>query len=92
MSCGIYATKPACGDCGFATAKRPDCSDRFRFDLVNYATEALTIALTGESRFETALLSGRNKECVPLNFANNIFLLHFSLKAAQSTFKRFAIA
>jgi len=72
--------------------KRPDCSGRFLVELIHHATEALSIALAGERRFEPAFLSGRDKECVPLNFANYIFLLHFSLKAAQSTFKRFTIA
>lgn len=91
MRCGIYATEAGCG-WRVCDNKNGRIAPAVLFELVDHATEALSIALARESRFEPALLAGRDKEGMPLNFANDIFLLHFSLKAAQSTFKRFAIA
>jgi hypothetical protein len=60
--------------------------------LFDRAAVFFAIALTGQRRFQSALFSGWNIEGVPLDFANNVFLLHLAFKPAESALQRLVIA
>jgi hypothetical protein len=47
--------------------------------------------LTGQRGLHAFFLAGFEVERVALHLFNNVFLLHFALKAAQGIFKRFAL-
>ena len=51
----------------------------------------LTAALTRQSFFDALLLTGLQVKGVALDLLNDVFLLHFSLEAAQSILERFAL-
>jgi hypothetical protein len=59
--------------------------------LFNIARALLAIALAGESFFRAAFFSWLQVERKPLDFLYDVFLLNFSLEAAQSAFERLAI-
>lgn len=67
----------------------------FAVDPAGYLLAVLRLLLSctfdGERLFQAFLLSRFQKEGVLLGLADNIFLLHFSLKTAQSAFQRFAV-
>lgn len=60
--------------------------------LFNHSAIFLTVAFTRERRFKAALFAGRDIEGVSFHFANNIFLLHLTLKATESAFQRLIVA
>src|SRR5262249_31080587 len=59
--------------------------------LVRNTTEFLAIAFAGQRRFQAAFFTGWNIEGVSFDFADNIFLLHFTLEPAESAFQRLVI-
>ena len=61
-------------------------------DLVEASTKLLTVAFACESRLEPALFARRNEERMSLDFTDDVFLLHFALKASQCAFERLAVA
>jgi hypothetical protein len=65
---------------------------RRRLSSLNHAAVFLTVAFASEGRFEAALFARRDIEGVSLHFANNVFLLHFTLEATESAFERLVIA
>jgi len=63
-----------------------------RLKLFNHAAIFLTITFACERRFEAALFARRNIEGVSFHFANDVFLLHFTLEATESAFERLVVA
>ena len=63
----------------------------WRKTLLDFAGALFAIALAGESFFRAALLTWFQVKRVPLDFLHNIFLLDLTFKAAQRTFKSFAL-
>jgi hypothetical protein len=59
---------------------------------LNHSAVFLAIAFAREGRFEAALFARRDIKGVSLHFANNVFLLHFTLEATESAFERLVIA
>ena len=55
-------------------------------NLFYFARTLFAIAFAGQRLFLTALFTGFQVERVTFNFFNDIFLLNFPLKAAQSAF------
>ncbi len=60
--------------------------------LFKRATVFFTITLAGQSRFQAALLSWRDIEGVPLDFADDVFLLHLAFEPAERALQRLVIA
>ncbi len=50
----------------------------------------LAIALPGQGFLDTALFAGLQVKRMPLDFLDDVFLLHLPLKAAESIFQRLA--
>lgn len=59
--------------------------------LFDIAGPFLAIALAGERFLRAPPFSGLQIERVPLDFLDDIFLLHFAFEAPQRAFERFAI-
>src|SRR5215510_7864862 len=60
-------------------------------DLLLLFASFLAVPFAGKRFFHALLLARLEIEGVPLHFFNNVFLLHFSLKAAQGVLQRFAL-
>ncbi len=60
-------------------------------NLFYFARTLLAVALPGQRLFLAALFTGFQIERMTFDFFNDVFLLHFPLKAAQSAFERFPI-
>lgn len=63
-----------------------------RASISGYAAVFFAIAFAGQRRFQTGFLSGRNIEGMPFDFADDVFLLHFTLESAERALQRFVIA
>ena len=61
------------------------------FCLFDFARALLTVALTGEGFFGTALFTRFQVKRMPLDLFYDVFLLNFTFKTSQSAFKRLAI-
>jgi hypothetical protein len=59
--------------------------------LVLLLANFLTGALTSQRGLHAFLLTGFQVKGVALNLFDNVFLLHFTLEAAQSVFKGFSL-
>jgi hypothetical protein len=51
----------------------------------------LAIALASQRFFRAPFLTGLQVKRMPLDFLNDVFLLHLALKPAQRAFERFAV-
>jgi len=61
------------------------------FNLFLLFASFLAVAFAGERLFHTLFFARLEIEGVPLYLFNNVFLLHFSLEAAQGVLQRFAL-
>jgi hypothetical protein len=59
-------------------------------NLILFLTDLLTITLTGQRFFHALLFTRFQVERVALDFLDNVFGLHLTLKASQGILKGFA--
>ena len=62
-----------------------------RCGLLRFNPALLTIALASESFLCPLLLTGLQVERMPLDFLNDVFLLHLALEPAKGAFQRFTV-
>jgi hypothetical protein len=72
------------------STEEEETADRGLWSLILLLADLLAIAFTSQRFFHALLLTGLQIKRVTLNFLDNVFRLHFALKASQCVLKGFA--